>query len=163
MIQVKCRRHVCCKCLSFSLCESRRRTWRCGQDSQSEREEGWSSGEDARLHWEGFCFRLGAHNGPQVLTPWKNNAIELNFGQPDFDYWYLLVSTGVPPILLLLMMMMPTKTLGQTWWMRLTPETMAFSGCSITSGVGKGLVVDTGMSTRTLFAQSVLHTGAAED
>ena len=93
----------------------------------------------------------------------KNNAIELNFGQPDFDYWYLLVSTGVPPIFLLLMMMMPTKTLGQTWWMRLTPETMAFSGCSITSGVGKGLVVDTGMSTRTLFAQSVLHTGAAED
>jgi magnesium-transporting ATPase (P-type) len=90
----------------------------------------------------------------------------LNFGQPDFDYWYLLVST-VPPIFLLLllmmMMMMPTKTLGQTWWMRLTPETMAFSGCSITSGVGKGLVVDTGMSTRTLFAQSVLHTGAAED
>ena len=86
-----------------------------------------------------------------------------------------MVST-VPPIFLLLllmmmmimimmmmMMMMPTKTLGQTWWMRLTPETMAFSGCSITSGVGKGLVVDTGMSTRTLFAQSVLHTGAAED
>ena len=33
---------------------------------------------------------------------------------------------------------------------RLTPETMAFSGCSITSGVGKGLVVDTGMSTRIL-------------
>ena len=33
---------------------------------------------------------------------------------------------------------------------RLTPETMAFSGCSITSGVGKGLVVDTGMSTRSL-------------
>eukprot|EP00438_Fugacium_kawagutii_P006217 Skav219205 [mRNA] locus=scaffold537:89353:95308:+ [translate_table: standard] len=31
---------------------------------------------------------------------------------------------------------------------KLTPETMAFSGCSITSGVGKGLVVDTGMSTR---------------
>ena len=27
---------------------------------------------------------------------------------------------------------------------------MAFSGCSITSGVGKGLVVDTGMSTRSL-------------
>ena len=91
----------------------------------------------------------------------RGPQFELNFGQPDFDYWYLLVSTGVPPIFLLLMMMMPTKTLGQTWWMRLTPETMAFSGCSITSGVGKGLVVDTGMSTRTLFAQSVLHTGAA--
>eukprot|EP00435_Cladocopium_sp_Y103_P010272 s1159_g2.t1 len=28
---------------------------------------------------------------------------------------------------------------------KLTPETMAFSGCSITSGVGKGLVVDTGI------------------
>ncbi|CAJ1449453.1 unnamed protein product [Effrenium voratum] len=31
---------------------------------------------------------------------------------------------------------------------KLTPETMAFSGCSITSGTGMGLVVDTGMSTR---------------
>ena len=31
---------------------------------------------------------------------------------------------------------------------KLTPETMAFSGCSITSGVGKGLVTDTGMKTR---------------
>ena len=37
--------------------------------------------------------------------------------------------------------------------LRLTPETMAFSGCSITSGVGKGLVVDTGMSTRSFFAR----------
>lgn len=31
---------------------------------------------------------------------------------------------------------------------KLTPETMAFSGCSITSGVGMGLVTDTGMRTR---------------
>ena len=31
---------------------------------------------------------------------------------------------------------------------KLTPETMAFSGCSITSGLGRGLVTDTGMNTR---------------
>ena len=38
--------------------------------------------------------------------------------------------------------------LRELWCLRLTPETMAFSGCSITSGVGKGLVTDTGMKTR---------------
>jgi len=31
---------------------------------------------------------------------------------------------------------------------KLTPETMAFSGCSVTSGAGRGLVTDTGMGTR---------------
>lgn len=31
---------------------------------------------------------------------------------------------------------------------KLTPENMVFSGCSVTNGKGKGIVVDTGMSTR---------------
>ena len=48
--------------------------------------------------------------------------------------------------------------------LRLTPETMAFSGCSITSGLGRGLVTDTGMNTRSpshSSAASVAGTSAA--
>ena len=46
---------------------------------------------------------------------------------------------------------MPLHCMGHArplYGLRLTPETMAFSGCSITSGLGRGLVTDTGMNTR---------------
>jgi len=49
------------------------------------------------------------------------------------------------------------EDVAKTWKMRrqregepekLTPENMVFSGCSVTSGKGKGIVVETGMHTR---------------
>ena len=46
--------------------------------------------------------------------------------------------------------------------LRLTPETMAFSGCSITSGLGRGLVTDTGMNTRSPSESAACVAGIAD-